>query len=196
MSRVFGKYQALLSWLLLSVAILFAVLVISGPLLDRHDKYRFELTKDGRLLQRLQALANSRGELEDASERFAQQGLSEWVYSPEMSASAVELAIQRRVSEVISSAEAEVRSIAPIDAKRRDGYTVVGVRAQFGGELGSVMSSLQMLEQGRPLLVLDELVITPSTVRRGRKGEGAQQALDVQISILAFLPLPPAEGTQ
>lgn len=196
MSRVFGKYQALLSWLLLSVVILFAVLVVSGPLLERHDKYSFELTKDGRLLQRLQALANSRGELEEASERFAQQGLSEWVYSPEMSASAVELAIQRRVSEVISSAEADVRSIAPIDAKRRDGYMVVGVRAQFGGGLSSVMSSLQMLEQGRPLLVLDDLLITPSAVRRGRRDEGAQQAVDAQVSILAFLPIPAAEDVQ
>lgn len=196
MNRMFDKYQVLLSWLLLLVLILLSLSIISGPLLDRHDRYRFELAKDGRLLQRLQALADSRGELEAASDRFVQQGLSEWVYSPEMSASAVELAIQRRVSEVISSAEAEVRSIAPIDAKRRDGYTVVGVRAQFGGELGAVMSSLQALEQGRPLLVLDELVITPSATRRSRRGEVARQVLDVQVSVLAFLPIPSAEDVQ
>ena len=189
MNNILTKYHALASWLLLALAALCVLFLFAVPLLGQHEKYQFELLKDGRNLQRLQALANSRVELERATQAFADEGLGDWVYSPKMPVAEVELAIQRRVSESFSAAGAQVQSIAPISVRNSDGYAVVGVRAVFSGELEAEMASLQELEKGQPLLLLDDISFTPSAARRGRGQDVAPQILDVQISVLAYLPM-------
>lgn len=189
MNNLLTKYHASLSWLIVALAALFLALLLAGPLLDQHEKYRFELLRDGSTLQRLQALTNSRTEIENAEQAFNQRGLGEWLYSPQMASSAVELAIQRRVSDVFSSTGAQVRSIAPISSSNKDGYTVVGVTAQFSGELDVVISSLQALEGSNPLLFLENLTLAPTAARRTRNNEPSPQLLNAQVSVIAYLPV-------
>ncbi|TRX74081.1 hypothetical protein FM069_15165 [Pseudomonas mangiferae] len=188
MNTFMNKHRRLASWGLLVGVVLLLGSLVAGPLLDHHDKYRFELLRDGRTLQRFQSIAASRGLLEATNQQFQERGLSQWVFPVGTEPSVIELDIQRRVSEAISAAKAQVRSIAPLGAQARSGYAVIGVRANFSGSMPAVMESIDRLEVNMPVLVIQDFRISPSLIR-SRPNAPDEQLAEVQMSVVTFVPV-------
>ncbi len=188
MNAFLNKHRCLASWGLLVGVLLLLGSLLAAPLLERHDKYRFELLRDGRTLQRFQSIAASRGLLEDTHRQFQERGLGQWVFPAGTEPSAIGLDIQRRVSEAIGAAKAQVRSIAPLSAQTRNGYAVIGVRANFSGSMPAVLESIDRLEVNMPVLVIQDFRISPSLVR-SRPNAPEEQLAEVQMSVVTFVPV-------
>ena len=109
-----------------------------------------------------------------------------WVYSQER-ADTVTLDIQRRVSVELASASAQVRSISPLAVKSQNGYSTVGVEVNFTASMYALMQLLKVLEQEKPLLVIDNVRISPVQMRRMRQGEVPEQLVSVQMTVQTFL---------
>ncbi|WP_263143283.1 type II secretion system protein GspM [Pseudomonas sp. RIT-PI-AD] len=195
MNAFLSKHRSLASWLILLGLVALVLMVLVAPLLDRHEKYQFELARDGRTLQRFQSIAGSRGQLEIAHRQFQERGLGQWVFPAATAPAAIELDIQRRVSDAIATSKAQVRSIAPLNAQSRNGYMTIGVRATFSGSMPNVMGSLDRLESSLPLLVIQDFRINPSLVR-ARPNAPEEQLVEVQMSVVTFVPVDAGGGAQ
>lgn len=189
MTPFLRKHHALVSWAVLATSLIVLLALLVAPVFEQYDRYRFELLKDGRTLQRLQSVAASRQELEQASGQFQQRNLREWVFPAGQEADAIVLAIQKRVSDTLTGSSATVRSVAPLRTSRADEYVAVGVTVQFNGSLAVVLEALRELEQSRPLLIVEDLRLLPSVSRIHSPG-GQPQVLEAIMSVVTYLPVP------
>lgn len=169
------------------IAIVFLVIVFTlSPLVSQADRYRAELVKDARILQQLSAIDAARDSLESTFQEYQARDLKSWVYSQER-ADTVTLDIQRRVSVELANASAQVRSISPLTVKSQNGYSTVGVEVNFTASMLALMQLLKVLEQEKPLLVIDNVRISPVQMRRMRQGEVPEQLVSVQMTVQTFL---------
>ena len=169
------------------IAIVFLVIVFTlSPLVSQADRYRAELVKDARILQQLSAIDAARDSLESTFQEYQARDLKSWVYSQER-ADTVTLDIQRRVSVELANASAQVRSISPLAVKSQNGYSTVGVEVNFTASMYALMQLLKVLEQEKPLLVIDNVRISPVQMRRMRQGEVPEQLVSVQMTVQTFL---------
>lgn len=180
------KKEGIISLALLIAIILLVMVFTLSPLAGQADRYRAELVKDARILQQLRAIDAARDSLESTFQEYQARDLKSWVYSQER-ADTVTLDIQRRVSVELASASAQVRSISPLTVKSQNGYSTVGVEVNFTASMLALMQLLKVLEQEKPLLVIDNVRISPVQMRRMRRGEVPEQLVSVQMTVQTFL---------
>lgn len=179
----------------LSIAMLLAMLVIvigilSAPLVKRYQIYSLELIRDGRALQQLRGVEFIQNDISALSAEFERRNLAGWVYSEGLNETQLE--VQRRVSDVLSSTGAQIRRVSPLQPRQQDEFNLVGVSVHFTGSLSAVIAALGDLEQGSPLLLFDDVRLTPANVR-ARRGEPEVQAIDAQLSVLTLVPVAAEE---
>lgn len=187
MTSQLNKHHALVSWSLVAFLLLCAALPIATILQEQSESYRFELAKDGRTLQYLQSISASRSQLEAANSEFQNRNLSEWVFPAGESPESVSLAIQRTVSDALTTAKANIQTISPSQTLPSEGVMSVGVRAQFTGSLDVIQQVLQELESSRPLLTVEDLRLVATVSRVASKG-APPQVLQVSFSVVTYLP--------
>lgn len=194
MSWLQSNKQGVLALTVLLGVVLFVICLASMPLFERSERYRLELAKDGRQMQQLLALSASREELERSYGEFRSKGLDQWVYQGR-DAEAIELNIQRQVTEILSGQGVQVRTVSSIRGRQRDDYQVVGVQFSFSGNLAGVMHVFEAIGSIRPLLLVEDLRVAPTGI--GYSNEGApKQSLEVEMSVITFLPLVGAANEQ
>lgn len=180
------KRDGVIALAVLVVVFLLLAILVLDPVFSQVERYRAELRKDARILQQLRALDVARDDLESTFKEYENKNLQTWVYSQER-ADTVMLDIQRRVSTELTNASAQVRSVSSLPVKIQSGYSTVGVQVNFFASMPALMKVLYTLEQDKPLLVLDNIRITPAQIRRARSGEQQEQSVDVQMTVLTFL---------
>ncbi|NLU11738.1 MAG: hypothetical protein GXX06_00810 [Gammaproteobacteria bacterium] len=188
-----NQRDGIISLLVLAAILLFAIVLILNPVFSQVERYRAELAKDARILQQLRAIDNARDALDSTFQEYQSRDLQSWVYS-QTRADEVTLDIQRRVSTQLANASAQVRSVSPLPVKLQDGYSLVGVQVNFSASLPALMQTLIALEQEKPLLIIDNVRITPSHPPRLRIGEKAEQLVAVQMTVFTFLGSESYEG--
>lgn len=188
-----NQRDGIISLLVLAAMFLFAIVLILNPAFSQTERYRAELVKDARILQQLRAIDNARDALDSTFQEYQSRDLQSWVYS-QARADTVTLDIQRRVSTQLANASAQVMSVSPLPAKLQDGYSTVGVQVSFSASMSALMQTLTALEQEKPLLIIDNVRITPSHPPRLRIGEKAEQLVGVQMTVYTFLGSENYEG--
>ena len=188
-----NKRDGIISLIVLIAVFLLAIIFILNPVVSQAERYRAELAKDARVLQQLRAINNARDALDSTFEEYQNRDLQSWVYS-QTRTDAVTLDIQRRVSTELANASAEVRSVSPLPVKMQDGYSMVGVQVNFSASMPALMQALTTLEQEKPLLIIDNVRISPSRTRRLRRGELPEQLVGVQMTVQTFLMSANSEG--
>ena len=189
MSPLLNRHHALVSWGLLVLLLLLLLGLYAGALADRHERYRFELLRDGRTLQQLQSLEASREQLQAANQEYQVNKLGQWVFPSGQDAQSVSLSIQRSVSDALGASNASIRSIAPLSLPPRDGVLVVGVQAQFAAGLDEIQQVVRRLEAARPMLAIENLRMVAAVQRSVARGP-APQVLQVSMSVVSYLPAP------
>lgn len=187
------KRDGIISLLVLAAIFLFAIVLILNPVFSQVERYRAELAKDARILQQLRAIDNARDALDSTFQEYQSRDLQSWVYS-RTRADEVTLDIQRRVSTELANASAQVRSVSPLPVKMQDGYSMVGVQVNFSASMPALMQALNTLEQEKPLLIIENVRISPSQTRRLRRGELPEQLVGVQMTVQTFLKSEGNEG--
>lgn len=188
-----NQRDGIISLLVLAAIFLFAIVLILNPVFSQVERYRAELAKDARILQQLRAIDNARDALDSTFQEYQSRDLQSWVYS-RTRADEVTLDIQRRVSTELANASAQVRSVSPLPVKMQDGYSMVGVQVNFSASMPALMQALNTLEQEKPLLIIENVRISPSQTRRLRRGELPEQLVGVQMTVQTFLKSEGNEG--
>lgn len=188
-----NKRDGIISLIVLIAVFLLAMIFILNPVVSQAERYRAELAKDARVLQQLRAINNARDALDSTFEEYQNRDLQSWVYS-QTRADAVTLDIQRRVSTELANASAQVQSVSPLPVKMQDGYSMVGVQVNFSASMPALMQALTTLEQEKPLLIIDNVRISPSRTRRLRRDELPEQLVGVQMTVQTFLMSANSEG--
>lgn len=165
---------------------IFILMLALEPLFTHIESYRVELAKDARILQQLRALDGARDNLEAAFAEYQEKGLQDWVYSKQRP-DAVTLDIQRHVSAELANTDAQVSSISSLSVKLQDGYSTVGVQVNFTSSMLALLEVLEVLEQSKPLLVLDSIRISPVRQTQSRDGVLSEQSVSVQMTVFTFL---------
>ena len=188
-----SKRDGIISLIVLIAVFLLAIIFILNPVVSQGERYRAELAKDARILQQLRAIDNARDALDSTFQEYQSRDLQSWVYS-QARADEVTLDIQRRVSTQLANASAQVRSVSPLPVKLQDGYSLVGVQVNFSASMPALMQALSTLEQEKPLLIIENVRISPSQTRRLRRGELPEQLVGVQMTVQTFLKSEGNEG--
>ena len=181
-----NKRDGIISLIVLIAVCLLTIIFILNPVVSQAERYRAELAKDARVLQQLRAINNARDALDSTFEEYQNRDLQSWVYS-QTRTDAVTLDIQRRVSTELANASAQVQSVSPLPVKMQDGYSMVGVQVNFSASMPALMQALTTLEQEKPLLIIDNVRISPSRTRRLRRDELPEQLVGVQMTVQTFL---------
>ena len=188
-----NKRDGIISLIVLIAVFLLTIIFILNPVVSQAERYRAELAKDARVLQQLRAINNARDALDSTFEEYQNRDLQSWVYS-QTRTDAVTLDIQRRVSTELANASAQVQSVSPLPVKMQDGYSMVGVQVNFSASMPALMQALTTLEQEKPLLIIDNVRISPSRTRRLRRDELPEQLVGVQMTVQTFLMSANSEG--
>lgn len=181
-----SKREGLISLVVLVTLLLFFFVLFLNPIVSQVERYRAELAKDARILQQLRAVDNARDILDSTFEEYQSRELQSWVYS-KVRPDAATLDVQRRVSSELTNAGAQVKSISPLPVKMENDYLTVGVQVSFIASMPALVEALNVLEQEKPLLVIDSIRISPQQTRRLRRGEVPEQLVGVQMTVLTFL---------
>ena len=178
------KKEGLISWLALLGLLLVVFLLLLGPVLHHADRYRFELGRDARVLQQLRAIEAVQDEITQVQQDYQERGLQGWVYTGQ-DASEISLDVQRRVSDWLSVTQ--VQRITPVRAKAENNYEGLGVQVHFTSSMEELLEVIQQVEQSRPLLVVEQMRVSPVAQRRTRNQPEPPQRVNVQMTIHTYV---------
>ena len=112
-----------------------------------------------------------------------------WAYSADRSVGDVQLAVQRLVSDVVSSQNVQVITVSPVAPVRQDSLVSVGVQLQFDGPLNHALQAVKALEEAAPLLFVTQFTLLPTNSRTAKRDQVASQLVNVQLTVMtAFEP--------
>jgi len=168
---------------------LLAVLLLAAvsPLAARYLEYREAADTNAGTLDTLRFLKASRPTLEEAWDAYQGAGLEQWLYPVGQGQDQVALAIQKRVTESIEGNGASLQSVSILSGKAGEDYHEPGVRVDFQGGVEAVLLVLLDLETSMPLLVVDNLTLTPQRARRRTQAADSQEML-AQMEVRSFVP--------
>jgi len=186
------QHRAKLYWSGVLVAVLMLASIVLQPVLRQLRVYNTEIDRDHMTLLRLTAIDVSKELIVQAAETFDQEDLRSWVYAKDLPSAQISLDIQKRVVEIIEQSGAAVESVSPA-SESKSGYQGAGIKVSFSGSLESAILAIGHIEDGQPLVVIEELDIRPKRVRI-RRGEAQPQLTQVRLTAMTYTPVESADA--
>lgn len=176
--------EAVVSLAVLLALLVLLVVLLLGPVLYQADRYRSELRRDARVLMELRAIEAVQGDIEALRENYQERNLHEWVYA-NRGTDEISLDVQRKVTGWLAGAE--VQRVTPVVSRADSEHVAVGVHVQLLATLEQLQDFLGAIERSRPLLVVENMRLTPETQRRTRDGGVTPQVLGVQMTVQTYV---------
>lgn len=174
--------------LLLLVIVLVAALVVR-PLVERYNNNRALIAELEDRILRFEAIATDQAALEQRLAAVKQSmNLSELTLQAD-SATLAAADLQERVKGAVQAAGGSLTSTQILEPEKVSSFERVSVNVRMTGSTPAVQESLHALESGRPLLVIDDLLVVTrrTTVRLGNRRQTEQQDwLDVRFKVSGF----------
>lgn len=185
--------RVLISWGAV-VAILILVMTLLAPLLGKLNTYNTEISRDARMLDKLQSILASKDYILQTYNDFESNGFEELVYDSNQSITQISLEIQTRITDIITNNGAIIRTVKPHN-KVTDQYRASGVKINFSGSLESMMHIINEIEISKPFMVIEAMDLKSqqkrSRARRGRKRNSkvnneVEQLMLVQLTVVSY----------
>ena len=187
-----ARQRVLAAWAAVAILTLLVASELLGPLFQQSALYDREIARDFRILEKLLQLDAAREDIEAATRAHSDGNAAALVYPAGMDQNDISLDVQKRVTEILNQTGASVATIAAYTTKEGT-YAGAGVKARFSGSLESVSQALHEIETGTPLLLVDELSISPvqnrRRARRNQPAPPAEQVAQIDIAVVAFMPM-------
>ncbi len=190
MSLQGGKLKSRLAAvaLLLVVVGLIAVLVVR-PLWSRYASNRDLIADLEHRVARFESIATRQEALEQQLASVRRNiNLDELTLQAD-SATLAAADLQERVKAAVQAAGGSLTSTQILEPERVTTFDRVSVNVRMTGTTPSVQKSLYVLESGRPILMVDDLLVVTrrTTLRLGNRGAAQQQDwLDVRFRVSGF----------
>lgn len=186
--------RLLLSWGVVVAIIALIAMVLLTPVLAKFSAYDAEISRDARMLQKLQSIVDSKAYIFQVYDEFENRGFGKWVYEAGQSPEQISLDIQKRVADIVAHHGATVQTVKP-QSGRGDQYRASGIRINFIGSIESMMNIIHEIERSEPLMLIEEMDLKQQwqrkKVRRGKRQvtlrEGEQLML-TQLTVMSYAP--------
>ena len=177
--------------LALLVALVFgAVRLIALPVADAYQQAAQSIAQSQTLLQRYQALAAERPQLEEQVAAQREATVTSAAYLEGESDALAGAALQDQVRTIIARAGGELNStqILPVAPAGPDNSVRrASLKLQLTVDIEGLQQLLYELETAEPYLFVDDLIIRERRLRRLRDGAGEELMLDVSFEISGYL---------
>ena len=177
--------------LALLVALVFgAVRLIALPVADAYQQAAQSIAQSQTLLQRYQALAAERPQLEERVAAQREATVTSAAYLEGESDALAGAALQDQVRTIIARAGGELNStqILPVAPAGPDNSVRrASLKLQLTVDIEGLQQLLYELETAEPYLFVDDLIIRERRLRRLRDGAGEELMLDVSFEISGYL---------
>lgn len=174
--------------LLLMVVGLIAVLLVR-PLWSRYASNRDLIADLEHRVARFESIATRQEALEQQLASVRRNiNLDELTLRAD-SATLAAADLQERVKAAVQAAGGSLTSTQILEPERVNTFDRVSVNVRMTGTTPSVQKSLYVLESGRPILMVDDLLVVTrrTTLRLGNRGAAQQQDwLDVRFRVSGF----------
>ncbi|MGV6826500.1 MAG: type II secretion system protein GspM [bacterium] len=163
-----GKRACLVSWSALIAILVLVVLVTLLPWWNTMLEYNDQSDSLVMRITRYQQLIDRREEFEDQYLKFKQQQVAKGYL---INASDPDLAaaqLQQRLKELAKEHGATLTSTQNIPAAKEDDDGKVVIRARMSGDLDAISALLYALEEGRPLLTVENVSVKSRQKRQRR----------------------------
>lgn len=178
--------------LLLLLIVLVGLLVLQ-PLFERYAANRAAIEDLEERVARFEAIATRQASLEQELARTERAMNFSTLTLQADSATLAAADLQERVKAAVQDAGGSLTSTQILEAEKVDAFERVSVNVRMTGATPAVQKSLYALENGRPLLVIDDMLIVSrrTTVRLGQSQRAQQQDwLDVRFKVSGFYQPP------
>lgn len=176
-----------LAILLLALGAVFSVSVL--PVLLANQHYRDTIDGLESRLQQLQRAAAIGDTLQPQYEQLKRWKTSDAQYLKSNSAALAAAELQRLVKRIIVAKNAEVVSTQILTTRQEEGFDRVALKVRIRGELGNVVQAFHVLESGEPFVFLENVSVRASRGRRVRGKVAPLQALDIDMELIAYMPI-------
>ena len=176
-----------LAILLLALGAVFSVSVL--PVLLANQHYRDTIDGLQSRLQQLQRAAAIGDSLQPQYEQLKRWQTSDAHYLKSNSAALAAAELQRLVKRVIVSKNAEVVSTQILTTQQEEGFDRVSLKVRIRGELENIVQAFHVLETGEPFVFLDNVSVRASRGRRLRGQAPTLQTMDIDMELIAYMPI-------
>lgn len=180
----------MLALALLAALVFGAVRLIALPLAEAYQQAAQSIAQSQTLLQRYQALAAERPQLEERVAAQREATVTSAVYLEGESDALAGAALQDQVRTIIARAGGELNStqILPVaPAGPDDSVRRASLKLQLTVDIEGLQQLLYELETAEPYLFVDDLIVRERRLRRLRDGAGEELMLDVSFEISGYL---------
>ncbi|MGB5409163.1 MAG: type II secretion system protein GspM [Thiogranum sp.] len=176
-----------LAILLLALGAVFSVSVL--PVLLANQHYRDTIDGLESRLQQLQRAAAIGDTLQPQYEQLKRWRSSDAHYLKSNSAALAAAELQRLVKRIIVAKNAEVVSTQILTTRQEEGFDRVSLKVRIRGELENIVQAFHVLESGEPFVFLENVSVRASRGRRVRGQVAPLQALDIDMELIAYMPI-------
>ncbi len=170
----------LLAVCLLAVALAIAYAVIGSPLRAAYEDTLTRIGDQRRAIDQLRGTTARETALATALKSNA-DGPDDFLVAAATDSSAAAL-LQSRLQALIEENSAQLVSLEALDGESQGPFRAIRVRAQFATGHNGLQRILHALEDGRPVVFLDNLTVNARTAR----AFGVERPLDVRVDLTSF----------
>ncbi|WP_435103493.1 type II secretion system protein GspM [Arhodomonas sp. AD133] len=178
---------------LLVAVLLGLALLIVQPLIGAYTGYRAEIADQRFRLERFKKVVASLPSLEKEvsvlRQRVDDSGLFLSRETPDLAAAE----LQQLLEKVIGEHGGSINSVQVMGPSEDENFTRIRVRADIRADSGTLAAVLRSLETGRPVVMIDDVTISPEQSRR-RSEQRFSGELKVRLELNAFMARTMAAG--
>jgi len=175
--KIIEEKHAMLSWALLAVLILLALLFFVIPVLQYSSEQNDTITKSYKQLASYRKVAQSTPEFKREFKRVQKTGLDKLFYDKKLTSAQVGKELQKQLATIITRDDGVLVRSEVLDSDYGDRneeeqnsvYQQVAVKANLQGDSRLLRNLLHQAYRARPLIFVESLTVKPLTKENAKK---------------------------
>ncbi len=161
--------RRLLALAVLSVVLILIFILLINPLLSRYLQYGESIDSMQNQLDVYQRLSEGREQLETQLQQLQTMDTDQEFYLPESKPALAAARLQQYLSDIIKISGGQVISTQILNQQPQEQLAGIAIQVHMQLEIGELVTLLHGIESGRPLLFVDDLVITTNTRQKRQR---------------------------
>ena len=180
------------SWLAAGLLMAVIVLLLAGvimPSVSRVMDYKDEIEQLAFKIQRYKRIIASQDEVFEQVEETSLQIVDQGYFSNQETVALASAELQKFIKEAVSAAGGELTSTQVLPQKKQGVLTRIAVKIRLSGKMDMLRSVLYEIETAKPLLIVEQLDISPVRGKRNRKTRKVEPTgmLKINLEVVSFM---------
>jgi general secretion pathway protein M len=184
MTTVQSRYAALSLLVLVTVAILW---MLFYPLVSLHGSQAFNVQRKENQISRYQQIADSQESLEEELALLKRRSPAAAYYVAGETSALASARMQQYLKQIVQKNGGELISTQILTEEDAESADSTSLRVHLRADLNASWQILYALESGRPMLFLDDIIISARPVRARKPTDMPTISLDLNFDVTGYL---------